>query len=52
MSLAKLAAEEEVGLKSLQTFLEGTNIGQLMPPRQVVLVGKEVTVEDTLKVTS
>lgn len=49
--LAKLAEEEEVGLKSLQQFLEGTTIGDLLPARaNVVLVSKEVTVEDTLKV--
>lgn len=51
--LAKLAEEEEVGLKSLQQFLEGTTIGDLLPSRpNVILVAKEVTVEDTLKVNS
>jgi hypothetical protein len=50
--LAKLAEEEEVGLKSLQQFLEGTTIGDLLPSRpNVVLVSKEVTVEETLKVS-
>jgi len=44
-----LAAEEEDSKKTLQNFLESTRIEKLIPSRKIILVSKDTTVEETLK---